>query len=162
MLTKSSPWLQNSHFLSLHVWLPMTQFSIPWFFQICFSFFTQSWQTLVKMSKIQRKISILSATSTPWVIMLRRLNFPLKNKKGRKGESLALLQNWHFILGYLLGLIDLDRYHSLMKGPWAWPFLSKSEHQRTSGAQKMSKSDSIYCSHHLQASSCNFCVTLGA
>ena len=61
-------------------------------FQICFSFFTQSLQTLVKMSKIQRKISILSATSTPWVIMLRRLNFPLKNKKGRKGESLALLQ----------------------------------------------------------------------
>ena len=31
------------------------------------------------------------------------------------------------------------------KGHWAWPLLSKSERQRTSGAQKMSKSDFMYC-----------------
>ena len=40
--------------------------------------------------------------------MLRRLNFPLKSKNGRKGESLALLQIWHLILGYLFNLIQVD------------------------------------------------------
>ena len=44
---------------------------------------------------------------------LRRLNFPLISKKGRKGKSLALLQIWHLILGCLLGLIDLDKYTPL-------------------------------------------------
>ena len=38
------------------------------------------------------------------------LNFPLKSKKEREGESLALLQIWHLILSYVLGLIDLDKY----------------------------------------------------
>ena len=46
---------------------------------------------------------------------LRRSNFPLKSKKGREGESLALLQIWDSILGNLLGLMDLDRYTSFFE-----------------------------------------------
>ena len=33
---------------------------------------------------------------------------PLKSKKEREGESLALLWNWHSILGYLFNLIQVD------------------------------------------------------
>ena len=39
---------------------------------------------------------------SPWGTTLRRLNFPLKSKKGRKGESLALLQIWHFYFRVLI------------------------------------------------------------
>ena len=46
---------------------------------------------------------------------VRRSNFPFKSKKGREGESLALLQIWNSILGYLLGLIDPGEVHSLIK-----------------------------------------------
>ena len=59
-----------------------------------------------------RNSSIFLA-KTPWGTTLRRSNFPLKSKKGREGESLALLQIWNSILGYLLGLIDLDKYTAL-------------------------------------------------
>ena len=38
------------------------------------------------------------------------MNFPLKRKKEREGESLALLPIQNLILRYLLGLIDLDKY----------------------------------------------------
>ena len=55
------------------------------------------------------------APFAPWGTTLRRSNFPLKSKKGREGESLALLQIWHSILGYLLGLIDLDNYTALLR-----------------------------------------------
>jgi len=47
------------------------------------------------------------------VTTLQRSNFPLKRKKEREGESLALLQIWYSILGYLLGLIDLDKQIAL-------------------------------------------------
>ena len=52
-------------------------------------------------------------TCAPWGIPLWHLNLPLKSKKGREGESLSLLQISHLILGYLLGLIDLDKYTAL-------------------------------------------------
>ena len=37
-----------------------------------------------------------------------RLNLPLKSKKEREGESLALLQIWGSILGHLFNLIQVD------------------------------------------------------
>ena len=37
-----------------------------------------------------------------------RLNLPLKRKKVREGESLALLQIWDSILGHLFNLIQVD------------------------------------------------------
>ena len=42
-----------------------------------------------------------------------KFEFVPQKDKGREGESLALLQIWNLILGYLLGLIDLDKYTAL-------------------------------------------------
>ena len=50
---------------------------------------------------------------TLWTLRLIPLwimGLPPKNKKEREDESLDLLQVFYFILGYLLGLIELDKY----------------------------------------------------
>ena len=38
------------------------------------------------------------------------MNFPLKSKQEKEGEGQALLHTKDLILGYILGLIDLDKY----------------------------------------------------
>ena len=40
---------------------------------------------------------------------IMKFEFVPQKDKGREGESLALLQIWNLILGYLLGLIDVDK-----------------------------------------------------
>ena len=43
------------------------------------------------------------------LIPLWNMGLPPKSKKEREDESLDLLQVFYFILGYLSGLIDLDK-----------------------------------------------------
>ena len=83
---------------------------------IVYSFFYELQYGASKVGKWKPNKQTHGTTYAPRVTTLRRSNFPLKRKKEREGESLALLRIWYPILGYLLGLIDLDRGWSVSIG----------------------------------------------
>ena len=57
----------------------------------------KNWERIYVLVSPRTGSQIVRTTSYRW-----RLNFPLKSKKGREGERIALLQIWNSILGYLL------------------------------------------------------------
>ena len=83
-----------------------------------------------------------------------------EERKGGWEPSFALNLTLNFralIQPYSSGLLK-----NFCGGGWAWLPVSKSERQRTSGPQKRSKSDFIYCPQHVLALSRKLAKTLGA
>ena len=81
--------------------------------------------------------------------------FPSQKKEGKGGWEPSFASNLILNFRVLIQPYSSSLVNNFCWGGWALLSVSKLERQRTSGPQKRTKSDFMYCSQHLGASSRN-------
>ena len=81
--------------------------------------------------------------------------FPSQKKEGKGGWEPSFASNLILNFRVLIQPYSSRLVNNFCWGGWALLSVSKLERQRTSGPQKRTKSDFMYCSQHLGASSRN-------